>query len=129
MKSLILTLITSLALTSVVTAKSPDKLNLRAGQQKTAARGELTIKFISVLEDSRCPANARCIWAGNAKIKVKVSNRSGGSKVMEINTNLEPHGDQFGGYAINLTGLTPEPSVKGAASRYVAVFSIKRLQR
>ena len=32
-----------------------------------------TIKFVKVLEDSRCPKDATCIWAGRAKILVEIS--------------------------------------------------------
>lgn len=127
MKTRILTLIAIFALTVAVAARSKDKITLRAGQQKTIAQGELTIKFISVVEDSRCPADARCIWAGNAKIKIAVTDKRGRSKVMEVNTNLEPRGERFGGYAINLSGLTPEPTGRGAASKYVATLTIERL--
>lgn len=31
-----------------------------------------TVKFIKVLEDSRCPKNTNCIWAGRAKVLVEV---------------------------------------------------------
>lgn len=32
-----------------------------------------TINFIKVIEDSRCPKDANCIWAGRAKILVEVT--------------------------------------------------------
>lgn len=32
-----------------------------------------TVKFIKVLEDSRCPKNTNCIWEGRAKILVEIS--------------------------------------------------------
>lgn len=32
-----------------------------------------TINFIKVIEDSRCPKDATCIWAGRAKILVKIT--------------------------------------------------------
>ncbi len=32
-----------------------------------------TIKFVKVLEDSRCPKDANCIWAGRAKILIEIS--------------------------------------------------------
>lgn len=34
-----------------------------------------TIKFIKVLEDSRCPENTTCIWAGRARVLVEVSEK------------------------------------------------------
>jgi hypothetical protein len=32
-----------------------------------------TIKFVEVLEDSRCPKDVTCIWAGRAKILVEIT--------------------------------------------------------
>lgn len=131
MKTLILTVIAVLAMTTATFANKPEKVTLRHGQQKTAARGDLKIKFISVVEDSRCPVGANCVWAGNAQIQVKITDRQGRSKISVINSTTGPLGDQFGGYAINLTSLTPVPTVDGkpTLSRYTATFSIARLYR
>jgi hypothetical protein len=30
---------------------------------------------LAILEDSRCPANARCIWAGQVRIRVRIGSR------------------------------------------------------
>ena len=130
MKNFILTLVAITALTSIVPAKSRDTFKFRGGQQKTIVRGELTVKFVSVTEDSRCPAGVQCVWAGNARINLKVSDANGRSKVLEINTTMGAQGDQFGGYAINLISLSqPGGKSKGGASRYIATLSIKRLTR
>lgn len=34
---------------------------------------DVSIKFIDVISDSRCPKNVQCIWAGEAKILVAIS--------------------------------------------------------
>jgi hypothetical protein len=33
----------------------------------------ITVTFEDVLEDSRCPINAVCVWAGNARIQLAVN--------------------------------------------------------
>ena len=133
MKTLLLALVAILSIgtTTIASQNRPETLrhetfSVRYGNQKRIARGELTMRFITVMEDSRCPVGVNCVWAGNAKIKVKVTDRRGHSKVMELNTNGEPRGEQFGRYAINLVSLTPEPrqNSKPARSRYTATFSI-----
>jgi len=40
---------------------------------------------LKVLEDSRCPMNARCVWAGRVRLSVKIDLGSG-SEVREIST-------------------------------------------
>ena len=108
-----------------------DTVDLRKGLQKTVARGELKIKFVAVLEDSRCPLGVNCVWAGNAKIQLRVTDRRGRTKLMELNTGGEPRGDRIGRYAINLVNLTPlpKPNEKFGQSRYTARLSIQRLDR
>jgi hypothetical protein len=131
MKILILTLIAILGMTTITSAAKPEKFTLRPGQQKRAAGGELRIKFVSVVEDSRCPVGVDCIWAGNAQIKVIATDERGEKKEMTMNTTMGPQGDQFAGYAINLVSLTPVPTAKGkaASSRYRATFTVARLYR
>ena len=103
---------------------------LRNGTHRTAARGELTIKFVTVLEDSRCPVGVNCVWAGNAKIQLRVADRQGHIKMLELNTNGDPNVGQFGGYAISLVNLTPKPTQnRHTASRYNAKLSIQRITR
>lgn len=131
MKILILTLIAMLAMTTITSAAKPQKFTLRVGQQKRVANGDLRIKFVSVMEDSRCPVGVDCIWAGNAQIKVLVTDRRGETKEMLINTNSGVQGDQHAGYAVNLVSLTPEPTQKGkpTKSSYRATFTVARLYR
>jgi hypothetical protein len=89
------------------------------------------IKFVSMLNDSRCPVNVTCVTAGNAKIQVKISGRRSGSKLFEFNSTMGPKGDQFEGYAITLIRLSPERATdnRRIPIRYTAEFSVVRLQR
>jgi len=131
MNKIFLSLIVIVSIAMSVAANKPETFKLRTGQQRSAAKGELKIKFISVVEDSRCPVGVNCIWAGNARIKVKATDSNGRSKEMVMNTGEGPQGDQFAGHAVRLTSLTPEPTAKGqpAASKYTATFSVERLYR
>ncbi|MCT2401040.1 hypothetical protein [Novosphingobium mangrovi (ex Huang et al. 2023)] len=43
---------------------------------------------LAILEDSRCPMNARCVWAGQVRLRIRVDLGSG-SRTMEI-TSGEP---------------------------------------
>jgi hypothetical protein len=142
MRTLFLTVFTALSIgaTSVASAHRQETVKpetiksetftLRAGHQKRVARGELTIKFVNVIEDSRCPVGVNCIQAGNAKIQIKVTDRRGQTKTMELSTNKDPKGDRLGPYAINLVSLAPQPTKDGkpTRSRYTARFSIERLR-
>lgn len=133
MKMLILTLLTTLAFGALMTVQTQDKteeVKIRFGEQKAVTKDKIKIKFVSLVEDSRCPEGADCIWAGNAKIKIEIS-CSNRTETFEINTNLGVKGASFDGYAINLTSLTPAPKVdvQVAESDYFATFEISRLTR
>jgi len=129
MKTLFLTLILTLTFGSFQFAKAQTNqtVKVQINQQKTIAKSKLTIKFISLVEDSRCPTNANCVWAGNAKIQIKVS-KGKESKTFELNTKLEPKIVMFAGYEIKLTDLNPKPATNIRISRngYTATFSISR---
>ena len=34
--------------------------------------GSKSIRFIDILEDSRCPSDVTCVWAGQAKAKIQI---------------------------------------------------------
>ena len=73
--------------------------------------------------------NARCIWAGNAKIKIEVSKRRGVSKIVELNTGVEPKLVTVYGYELSLQDLTPQ---KGAPANWArrhktATISVQKI--
>ena len=44
-----------------------------AGFGQTANVGPLLVRPIALVEDSRCPVNARCVWAGRAIVRTAVA--------------------------------------------------------
>jgi hypothetical protein len=117
----------------VVSAQTAREVRLRVGQQKTVVlENKFRIKFISVMEDSRCPKDVDCVWAGNAKIKIQVSMTGGPTKTFEINTTTGgPLGGQIESYSISLVSLTPDrrSNRKIRKGDYRATISVTRLTR
>ena len=54
---------------------------------ETANVGPLLVRPIALVEDSRCPINARCVWAGRLVITVEVTFH-GGSEQFRGNMTL-----------------------------------------
>jgi Na+-transporting NADH:ubiquinone oxidoreductase subunit NqrC len=131
MRTIFLTLILTLVFGSIVSAQSNGTLKVRVNQQKTHARSKLKITFVALVEDSRCPTGANCVWAGNAKIRVKITDARGRSETVEMNTNMGEKGASFGGYAVNLVGVDPRPAANIRINRngYTATFEINKLTR
>lgn len=127
---LILALILIFVCGNILQAKGRimEQFKLQVNEQKTITKDKLTIKFISVVEDSRCPEGVKCVWAGNAKVQLKLKKKNGAWETFELNTNLEKREIKVSGYAIKIVELTPTPkaNVKINRNGYVATFSITK---
>jgi hypothetical protein len=111
-----------------VSAQRAQQLTVRVNRQAKHARSNLTIKFVAV-EDSRCPKDANCVWAGDAKVTIQVTGRRGASKTFDLHTNLEGKSARFDGYEITLGEVTPYPASNVRIDRngYTARFTVRKL--
>lgn len=130
MKKTIVILILTVLLGSFwqTAAQTSEQLTLRINNQKKFAGGKLTVKFVSLAEDSRCPIGVNCIHAGNAKIQIKVAKRGGAAKTFDLNTDMQPAVVSFEGYDIKLTNLVPVPreNVRINRNGYTATLAISK---
>jgi hypothetical protein len=88
----------------------------------------LRIDFQRVVEDSRCPEGVTCVWAGNAKVALRVMKARRSSQTMMLNTMLNPKQGSYRGYEVRLVKLEP-PRKKGVRLRrreYVATLVVTR---
>lgn len=105
-----------------------EAVTLKAGQEKVIRSGKLRVKFQRVVEDSRCPINARCVWAGNARVRLIVSSGRD-ARTIELNSILSPKNVDVFGFRFQLESLDPHP---GESSRKLrptktAVITIERI--
>lgn len=94
-------------LASAAFAQSGESIAVDLGDSATLAKSKISIKFVKVIEDSRCPVNVNCIWAGNAKIEVEISK---GSKTESfiLNTSGQETSARLSDYLVKFTDLNPE---------------------
>ena len=133
MKGLILGLVLVLAFGSVeamAAARKGETIKVQINKQKRTAKTGFTVRFIELVEDSRCPIDTNCIWAGNAKIKVRVT-RNGQSHVLTLDTHGSGQYGRADGYSIKLTDLTPHPrsNIRIDRNGYVATIEVSKLSR
>jgi hypothetical protein len=70
---LALLLAAPLALTACATTPpEPQDGIARAGLNERVRVGGPYVTPLAVLEDSRCPMNARCVWAGRTRLSVRI---------------------------------------------------------
>jgi hypothetical protein len=86
----------------------PADLTFKTGEQR-AIRG-LTVTFVGVKEDSRCPDNARCVWAGNAAVELRMEGGTD-SVGITLNSGIEPKAIGVKGLRFTIASLLPTPVV------------------
>jgi len=87
------------------------EFTLSIGQSAAVAGEDLSVKFVEVVSDSRCPQGATCIWAGEASCLIEVT--SSGStyrKLLTQSGNSGPSQTDFLKYEITFD-LEPYPQV------------------
>ena len=134
MKPTSLLFIIVMALTVFSCKKEPAALNenyVAVNQCKTFVRssGAITCCLDSVIQDSRCPINAVCIWGGIgvARFTIKFKNEN---HVIELATqkfsNLYNKDTTLAGFNIELVNLSPHPELDKPLnySNYIAELNI-----
>jgi len=79
---------------------------------ETVTAGNVILKIVEMLEDSRCPKDVVCVLAGLAKVKVAISGESISLKELELTVGEKNKNilGVFDGFTFKAVGLTPYPS-------------------
>ncbi len=72
---------------------------------------DYSLKFkLTEINDSRCPTDVVCVWAGKADVKIEVESPVAGSIVLStINNNYNNSIDTIGNYSFELIDVLPYP--------------------
>ena len=82
------------------------EFDLKYGQSAVLSEAGMTLTFKALSEDSRCPEGAVCIWAGNARVLLSVSDSD-----VSLNTTLEPKVVTVDAFQIRLVTVNPYPKI------------------
>ncbi len=94
-------LLLAIALAACATTPGQARPTARLGQVATV--DGIRVRPLSVVEDSRCPVNAMCVWAGRLIVRTEV--RAGGRRVIR---NLELGKSQtIAGGTLTLSSVEP----------------------
>jgi hypothetical protein len=109
----IATLITLAALAACTSSSGPNvalnqEFTLGVGGEADIEGTSLSLRFIRVVTDSRCPANVECIWAGNAQIALETINGSARGTAA-LNTFDGAREIAVGQFRDSLVSLVPVP--------------------
>lgn len=86
-----------------------EEFTIKIGQHVQVKDTNLKITFTSVAEDSRCPVDVSCVWAGNARLNMEVKKGRKKFAAVFLNTTLNPGEIIFKGYRVKLIKLNPQP--------------------
>ena len=110
-----------------ITASLGQAFDIKVGQEASIFSQQLTLKFLSVSEDSRCPQGTICMWEGNGKVNIEVTATGQTSYVVELNTAMSLESEAtYLNYYISLLDLRPYPSAESTIqqSEYIATVRV-----
>jgi uncharacterized Zn finger protein len=114
-KLLLTVLLSMLLLVSGCAKPGEDQVNLNKeftlsiGQSAVVSGENLSVKFIDVLSDSRCPRGITCVWAGEASSLVEITyNDATYSKTLTVSGSTENTITNFANYDLRFN-IQPYP--------------------
>lgn len=126
-RMLITTTLILIGLLATISVFAGQTMTMRIGQTKKTI-GNVQVKLVEVVEDSRCPIGAECIWAGRAVLRVEVKGKNGRVQTAELEVGNAASVVTIDGIKINILSLTPHPNVDKQLSvkDYVAKITVQR---
>lgn len=79
--------------------REPGVVAVGIGQTADLGNG-LRVRPLEVVEDSRCPQNARCVWAGRLRVRVNVEGVGEREVILDEPAVATPHGSFAMGAAL-----------------------------
>lgn len=85
----------------------------------------VTVRFGAVKNDSRCPSDVQCVWAGDAEVDLVLTPDGGGTaERLALHTTQEPRAGTARGLTISLLSLAPVPVSTDTRREYRAELRI-----
>lgn len=130
------------AITTVKNTAEPAKADLNSGiiyfiegENKFLKDAEMNLTFKGISEDSRCPKDVNCIWAGAAVAQVEIMGIATRPMIISLaSTDNESRNyrssSQFNGYTISLVDINPYPEAaegtKALKGKYRIGITVKK---
>jgi hypothetical protein len=107
--------ILALSACTVVSANAPeakvvkagDEFDLSPSQSAVVDGGAVTLTFVKVNEDSRCPTDVQCVWAGDVAAAITLGVAGGEKSPTTIHTNIDPKTTIAGAYKVEVVNVKP----------------------
>ena len=85
------------------------EFQIKFGEQVLIEGTKFRLTFVNVANDSRCPRDVVCAWAGNAEVKLDLKKKpKQNTTSVVLNTTMNPRDTEFRGFTIRLVTLKPD---------------------
>jgi len=106
------------------------EFSLKVGQQAEVDGGRFRVRFGAVQNDSRCPVDVTCVWAGNAEVMIEAQAKRNRAS-LKLNTqggDRFPNAGTLQRYTVELISLQPQPrqSRANAVKQYMVTLVIRK---
>jgi hypothetical protein len=105
-----------------------ESFRLAIGETALVEEANFALTFRGVQNDSRCPADVQCVWAGNALVELVATRTDSSHTALALNTTTSPREVAFESFVVALEGL--EPGTRSNApiepAAYRAVLRVSR---
>ena len=105
------------------------EFTLRPAESVRIAGTPLVLTFDRITEDSRCPTDVNCVWAGNAVVRLATRVAGAPRGPVELHTTtVDKRGAAVDGYRVQLVRLAPNrtQSTTITQDQYLATLTVVR---
>ena len=98
--------------------------------ETAAVRGtDARLTFKRVTEDSRCPVDVTCVWAGDAKIEITISRNGAADETRVLSITPPKYEATVDNLRIRFVALAPVPRQADAnvPRKYIAEFVVDQI--
>jgi hypothetical protein len=113
---------------TAIVAQPGAEFSLPLGKTASLSGNGVTVTFTQVQEDSRCPIDVVCVWAGDAKIELAIKHDGSPEEVRVVSLTPTNNETTSGDVRIRFVGLAPAPrqADAGKPRAYVARLVLSR---
>ena len=101
----------------------PGKAQNEIGVGETKEINGLRITLNKIVEDSRCPSDVQCIWAGRLVANVTLKS---GSKEETLDLASDAAPKAFDAFLVSIAGIYPEKLVSEPSTSYKITFKVEK---
>ena len=113
-----------LACEDITAVQEDGSFQLQVGDR--ARSGDFVVRFLSVSQDSRCPYDVVCGWAGDAVVRLDLSTDHWADVAeLHLNSSQGPDSEEMDGHVVEFLDLSPAPYAGRSIPQYQYIARLR----